>query len=94
MCFGYYSTWGGPGLYLEELFVRDQFRGKGLGIAMLQAVAQIALQENCRGMRWEILDWNENAIALYRSVGATFHDRWQSVLLKEEPLRRLAEKVR
>lgn len=90
--FGYYSTWFGPGLYLEDLFVRPRLRGRGIGIAMLRAVARIALQENCCGMRWEVLDWNENAIALYKSLGAEFHDRWKSVLLTEEPLRRLAER--
>jgi GNAT superfamily N-acetyltransferase len=91
--FGYYSTWVGPGLYLEDLFVRARFRGKGIGIAMLSAVAQIALQENCCAMRWEVLDWNEKAIALYKSLGAEFPDRWKSVLLRDEPLRRLAEKA-
>lgn len=90
--FSYYSTWIGPGLYLEDLFVRGPFRGKGIGIAMLRAVAQIALQEDCSGMRWEVLDWNENAIALYKSLGAEFQDGWKSVLLPKEPLRRLAEK--
>jgi GNAT superfamily N-acetyltransferase len=50
--FGYYSTWVGPGLYLEDLFVRARFRGKGIGIAMLSAVAQIALRENCCAVRW------------------------------------------
>jgi len=90
--FGYYSTWVGPGLYLEDLFVREQFRGKGVGIAMLSAVAQIALQENCCAMGWEVLDWNEKAITLYKSLGAEFPNRWKSVLLRDEPLRRLAEK--
>jgi GNAT superfamily N-acetyltransferase len=90
--FGYYSSWAGPGLYLEDVFVRSQFRGKGIGMAMLSAVARIALQENCCAMRWEVLDWNENAIALYKSLGAEFHDRWRSVLLTEDALQRLAEK--
>jgi GNAT superfamily N-acetyltransferase len=90
--FGYYSSWAGPGLYLEDVFVRSQFRGKGIGMAMLSAVARIALQENCCAMRWEVLDWNENAIALYTSLGAEFRDEWKSVLLTDGALRRLAEK--
>ncbi len=91
--FGYYSTWVGPGLYLEDIFVRPQFRGKGIGMALLRAVARLAMQENCCAMRWEVLDWNENAIKLYKSLGAEFRDQWQSVLLTDDALRRLAEKT-
>jgi GNAT superfamily N-acetyltransferase len=91
--FDYYSTWVGPGLYLEDLFVRAQLRGKGIGIALLAAVARIALQENCCAMRWEVLDWNENAIALYKALGAEFRDEWRQVLLTDGALRRLAEKA-
>lgn len=91
--FGYYSTWAGPGIYLEDLFVRPQFRGKGIGMTMLAAVAQIALRENRCRMRWEVLNWNENAIRLYESLGAEIHDQWRSVLLTGEELRRLAERA-
>jgi GNAT superfamily N-acetyltransferase len=91
--FGYYSTWVGPGLYLEDLFVLSQYRGKGIGMALLAAVARIALQENCCAMRWEVLDWNEKAIELYKSLGAEFRDEWQQALLTDEALRRLAEKA-
>ncbi|MGD0165076.1 MAG: GNAT family N-acetyltransferase [Candidatus Sulfotelmatobacter sp.] len=91
--FGYYSTWAGLGLYLEDLFVRLPFRGKGIGMALLAAVAQIALQEDRRAMRWEVLDWNQGAIDLYKSLGAEFRDQWRSVLLKNDALRRLAEKT-
>ena len=91
--FGYYSTWAGPGIYLEDLFVRASFRGKGIGIALLSAVAQIALQENCCAMRWEVLDWNNRAIDLYKSLGAEFPDRWRSVLLAGDTLRKLAEQA-
>jgi GNAT superfamily N-acetyltransferase len=90
--FDCYSTWAGRELYLEDLFVRLQFRGKGIGMAMLSAVARIALQERSIGIRWEVLDWNENAIALYKSLGAEFRDQWKSVLLADDALRALAEK--
>ncbi|MGA8438246.1 MAG: GNAT family N-acetyltransferase [Candidatus Sulfotelmatobacter sp.] len=90
--FGYYSTWVGAGLYLEDLFVRQQFRGRGIGIALLASVARIALQENCCAMRWEVLDWNEKAIDLYKALGAEIYDQWRSVLLSSEALKRLAEK--
>jgi len=91
--FGYYSTWTGTGLYLEDVFVRVQLRGKGIGRALLAAVARIALCENGHAMRWEVLNWNESAIGLYKALGAEFSDQWQSVLLKDGALRRLAEKA-
>ncbi len=91
--YGYYSTWAGPGLYLEDVFVRPECRGKGIGKSLLAAVARIALQENCCAMRWEVLDWNENAIDLYRALGGEFCDQWRSVLLAGEALRRLSEKT-
>jgi len=91
--FGYYSSWAGPGLYLEDVFVRPEFRGKGIGMALLAAVARIALQENCCAMRWEVLDWNERAIELYKSLGAEFRDEWRPVLLTDDALRRLAERA-
>jgi hypothetical protein len=82
----------GRGLFLEDLFVRERFRGRGIGKALLSAVARIAVDEHCHGMRWEVLDWNEKAIELYKAIGATFLDQWRAVLLTGEPLRRLAEK--
>jgi GNAT superfamily N-acetyltransferase len=89
--FGFYSTWEGrPGLFLEDLFVRPQFRGKGIGQGLLAHVAGVAQLEKCYGMRWEVLDWNQKAIDMYRGLGATFLDEWRSVLLTDEALRRLA----
>jgi GNAT superfamily N-acetyltransferase len=65
-----YSTWlGRPGLYLEDLFVRPEFRGNGIGKAMLQELARIALAENCYGMKWQVLDWNTPAIDFYEGPG-------------------------
>ena len=91
--FGYYSSWAGPGLYLEDVFVRPEFRGKGIGMALLAAVARISLQENCCAMRWEVLDWNEPAIEFYKSLGAEFRDEWRPVLLTDDALRRLADRA-
>ena len=92
--FGFYSTWEGrPGLFLEDLFVRPQFRSHGVGKALLACVAHIAEQENCYGLRWEVLDWNRPAISFYESLGATFLDQLRSVLLCDEALHRLAEKA-
>jgi GNAT superfamily N-acetyltransferase len=92
--FAYYSTWTGPGLFLEDLFVREPFRRRGIGKALLAAVARIAVDEHCYGIHWEVLGWNEKAIALYQELGATFRDEWRAVLLTDEALRRLAEKAR
>jgi GNAT superfamily N-acetyltransferase len=90
--FGVYSTWEGrPGLFLEDLFVREQFRGKGIGRALLAFVAGIARRENCYGVRWEVLDWNQPAIGFYKRLGATFLDQWKSVLLTGEALERAAK---
>jgi GNAT superfamily N-acetyltransferase len=91
--FDFYSTWTGRGLFLEDLLVREQFRSRGIGKELLAAVARIAVEENCYGVQWEVLDWNEKAIDLYKSLGAEFRDRWRPVLLTDEALRRLAEKV-
>jgi GNAT superfamily N-acetyltransferase len=91
--FDYYSTWTGRGLFLEDVFVRDQFRGKGIGKALLSAVARIAVRENCYGVQWEVLDWNERAIGLYKSLGAEFRDRWRPVSITDDALRRLADRA-
>ncbi len=91
--FGCYSTWEGRRLFLEDLFVRKPFRGQGIGKALLASVALIAVQENCCGVQWEVLDWNNRAIELYKSLGAEFLNQWRPVLLKDNALRRLAEKA-
>jgi GNAT superfamily N-acetyltransferase len=93
--FGFYSTFAGkPGLFLEDLFVRDAFRGKGIGKALLAHIAKIARQENCVGLRWEVLDWNSAAIDFYRKVGGTFREDWKTVMLEEEAFERLAGEAR
>jgi GNAT superfamily N-acetyltransferase len=75
-----YSTWTGrSGMFLEDLFVREQFRGKGIGKALLQRVAAAARSRNCDRMRWEVLTWNTVAIEFYRSLGATLPQDWFSV---------------
>ena len=87
-----YSTWlGRPGLYLEDLFVRPEFRGKKIGLSLLIHLAQIAVRENCYGIRWQVLDWNEPAIKFYQSFGS-FMDEWRTARLMGDDLRKLAEK--
>ena len=89
--FGFYSTWKGPGIFLEDLFVRKTFRGRGIGRALLSEVARIARQEGAFGIRWEVLSWNESAIKFYKSLGGEFYDEWRQVLLEAEALNRLAD---
>ena len=88
--FGYYSTWNGRGLFLEDLFVRDHFRHRGIGTSLLSEVARIAVAESCYGVHWEVLDWNEPAIRLYEDLGAEFRTAWRPVLLAGAALKRLA----
>jgi ribosomal protein S18 acetylase RimI-like enzyme len=86
-----YSTWmGRPGLYLEDLFVHPEFRGLGVGKALLERVAAIAVERNCPRLQWEVLDWNTPAIDFYRAMGAEFLDAWRNVRVSGEVLRRLA----
>jgi GNAT superfamily N-acetyltransferase len=80
-------------LYLEYLFVREAFRGKGIGKGLLAAVGQIARDEDYIAMRWEVLDWNKKAIDLYRALGAEFREEWTSVLLTGEALKRLGDET-
>jgi GNAT superfamily N-acetyltransferase len=87
-----YSTWlGRPGLYLEDLFVRPSARGKGIGKALLARLAQIAIEKNCYGMRWQVLDWNQPAIDFYDSLGGHTMKEWLTVRLMGEPLKKLAQ---
>jgi GNAT superfamily N-acetyltransferase len=91
--FPYYSTWRGAGLYLEDLFVRLDFRGRGIGGSLLARVAQTAEQERLLFLKWEVLNWNQPAIEMYKALGADFMDEWKSVFLTGESLRKLAGKA-
>ena len=91
--FHYFSTWVGRGLFLEDLFVREKFRKQGIGTALLAEVARIAVEEQCYGIHWEVLDWNTKAIELYKALGAEFRDQWRPVLLTCESLHRLAQQA-
>ncbi len=91
--FGFYSSWDGPGILLEDMFVRPLFRGRGIGRDLLRHLAHIAKQENCFAIRWEVLDWNEPAIAFYRSLGGEFLDEWRAVILKGESLESLGDEL-
>src|SRR5580698_220609 len=89
--FDFYSTWRGRQMFLEDLFVREAFRGLKIGKGLMAAVAGIAHREGCNALRWEVLAWNQAAVTWYESLGAAFLDDWRLAILKDEDLRRLAE---
>jgi GNAT superfamily N-acetyltransferase len=87
-----YSTFlGKPGLYLEDLFVRPAARGKGVGRALMSALARIAVQRDYGRFEWAVLDWNEPALQFYRSLGAKPQSEWTVQRLTGAPLAALAE---
>ncbi|HBE72065.1 MAG TPA: GNAT family N-acetyltransferase [Planctomycetaceae bacterium] len=71
-----YSTWKGKRLYLEDLIVTESARGKGYGKALFERTLQFAKEQNCTGMVWQVLDWNEPSIEFYKSYGAEFDKGW------------------
>lgn len=86
-----FSTWTGwKGLYLEDLYVTPEARGSGVGGALLKHLAGIALDRGCTRFEWSVLDWNERAIAFYRSVGAVAMDEWTVNRVSGDALTRLA----
>lgn len=90
-----YSTFlARPGLYLEDLFVRPHARGKGIGQALMSALAQVAVQRDYGRFEWSVLDWNEPALGFYRALGATPLTEWTVHRLTGAPLRALAERCR
>ncbi len=86
-----FSTWTGRrGVYLEDLYVTPQARGQGVGKALLQHLAALALDRGCARFEWSVLDWNADAIAFYRSIGAVAMDEWTVQRVSGEALARLA----
>jgi len=89
-----YSTWQGrTGIFIEDLFVRPQFRSKGIGRALVGHLAQTAIAEHCYGVRWEVLDWNKPAIDVYRHLGSKFREGWRIMQITGQELKELAESV-
>jgi GNAT superfamily N-acetyltransferase len=87
-----YSSWlGRPGIYLEDLFVEPALRGLGIGKALLERVATIAVEKGCQRFEWAVLDWNTPAIEFYRARGAKFMDEWKIVRVSGEALKGLAK---
>jgi GNAT superfamily N-acetyltransferase len=86
-----FSTFvGRPGIYIEDIFVRSEFRGRGLGTAFFLYLAELARRRDCGRIEWAVLDWNEPAIEFYRRLGARPMDQWRVFRLDREMIGRLA----
>ncbi len=86
-----FSTFlGRPGIYLEDLYVRPEFRGNGVGRALLVHLARLARERGCGRLEWSVLDWNEPAIGFYRRIGAAPVSGWTAYRLTEDALEGLA----
>jgi GNAT superfamily N-acetyltransferase len=90
-----YSTWRGhAGIYLEDLYVSPEHRGKGIGKALLTHVAAIAVAEGCPRYEWSVLDWNQPSIDFYQSLGAVMKSEWKGMQVSGEALSALAAQSR
>ena len=81
---------GRPGIYLEDLYIRPEYRGRGYGKAMLSYLAKIAKERDCWGLEWTCLEWNEPSINFYESIGAVMRREWRVFRLKDQALVDLA----
>ena len=89
-----FSTWTGRrGLYLEDLYVTPAARGRGVGAALLRHLAGVAVERDCARFEWAVLDWNVDAIAFYRAMGAVGQDEWTVQRVSGEALTRLAART-
>lgn len=92
LCFYNYSTFQGkPGIYIEDLYVREEYRGHGIGKGFFKILAQKAVNENCGRIQWWVLDWNEPSINFYKKMKAAPMDEWTVFRLSENEIKELAE---
>lgn len=81
-----YSTWKGPCIYLEDLYVRESMRGKGIGALLFEKVIQVSKERGCQRMDWQVLDWNEPAINFYKKYNAELDPEWLNGRFSAEDL--------
>jgi GNAT superfamily N-acetyltransferase len=84
--FAYY-TWVGKSLYLDDLYVKKEYRRQNIGSALLRKVFEVASEEGCKRLRWQVLSWNEDAIAMYRKNGAEIDSEWLNCSYDEKGIR-------
>jgi len=87
-----YSTWKGKRLYLEDIVVTEKERGHGAGKMLFERTMELAIVENCSGMMWQVLEWNEPAINFYKKYGARLDDEWTNCSLERDQLISLTRK--
>ncbi len=83
-----YFTWVGKSLYLEDIYVKEPYRQHRIGSALLRRIFEVARDERCRRVRWQVLDWNEPAIAFYRKCGAELDGEWINCNFDEDGIAR------
>jgi GNAT superfamily N-acetyltransferase len=84
VCFFAYYTWVGKSLYLDDIYVKEPYRGLKVGGALLKRVFELANAEGCKRLRWQVLNWNEPAIAVYQRYGSEIDDEWLNCSFDEE----------
>jgi GNAT superfamily N-acetyltransferase len=84
--FAYY-TWVGKSLYLEDIYVKEQFRRQNIGTLLLDRIFEVAIDEDCKRVRWQVLNWNTSAINMYRKNGAEVDDEWYNCNYDEHAIR-------
>ena len=88
-----YSTWKGKRLYLEDIIVTDRMRGQGIGKLLFEATLHYSLKQNCTGMMWQVLDWNEPAINFYKKYSAKMDGEWVNCTLEADEIRHILDKA-
>jgi GNAT superfamily N-acetyltransferase len=88
-----YSTWKGKRLYLEDIIVTEKERGAGVGKLLFDRTMKKSIEENCSGMKWQVLDWNEPSIAFYKKHGAKLDSEWIDCSLEREQIEALVNKT-
>lgn len=82
-----YFTWVGKSLYLDDLYIKPQYRGQGIGTKLLHEIFKLAKKENCRRLRWQVLNWNINAIKMYEKTGAKIDNEWSNCDFDHEQIK-------
>lgn len=78
ICFFAYYTWVGKSLYVDDLIVKEKFRRQGIGTLLLRKIFEVARKENCKRVRWQVINWNKAAINLYKKAGAVIDNEWSN----------------
>lgn len=84
--FAYY-TWVGKSLYLDDLYIKESYRGKNIGTRLLKKIIEVAKKEECKRVRWQVLNWNSPAIEMYKKCGAVIDDEWSNCDFDEKGIK-------